>query len=244
MKRDCFIGKNALITGGTSGIGLAIAKKLSLLGANVMIFGRTKSHLREAIYEIKPTGGQVVGVLADVSDQLEIDGVFDKIDSLFGKIDIFINNAALPARRVVSANYQEIEKVLNVNILGYLYCASKAIRRMKKNGSGHIVNIGSMSAKVKEENADLYVATKSAIEGFSEALRKQANRAGIKISLIEPGSVGTNMVSENFEEQSKMQTDLTMLKAEDIAEAVLFCLTRPERCDIMNIQIKPHKQII
>jgi NADP-dependent 3-hydroxy acid dehydrogenase YdfG len=115
---------------------------------------------------------------------------------------------------------------------------------MLPSRSGHIINIGSMSAESREGGDDLYVTTKSAILGFNESLRKTVNRKGIKVSLIEPGSVGTNMISESSIQQEKKESAGEMLKAEDVAECIIFCLNRPSRCDIVEIQVKPSHQII
>jgi NADP-dependent 3-hydroxy acid dehydrogenase YdfG len=127
-----------------------------------------------------------------------------------------------------------------------MYCCKQAIERMKAKGEGHIVNIGSMSDTVREEGSDVYVATKSAINGFSEALRKQINEQGIKVSLIEPGLVGTDMTVEQVpaEEQEEKIEKMEMLRAEDIAECVHYTLIQPKRCDVVQVQIRPHKQPI
>ena len=115
---------------------------------------------------------------------------------------------------------------------------------MKQQGGGHIINIGSMSADVREVDSSVYVATKAGIQGFSEALRKELNRHKIKVSLIEPGSVGTDMQEETPEEQRQKQEKCEMLKAEDIARAIAYCITQPARCDVVVLQIRPHQQSI
>jgi len=101
-----------------------------------------------------------------------------------------------------------------------------------------------MSAEVYETNSSVYVATKSGIQGFSISLRKEVNKFGIKLSLIEPGLVGTDMQDETPAEQRKMEKDLEMLKAEDIAASILYTLTQPKRCDVIMVQIRPHAQEI
>jgi NADP-dependent 3-hydroxy acid dehydrogenase YdfG len=121
----------------------------------------------------------------------------------------------------------------------------EAVERMKANGWGHIVNIGSMSADVREKDSSVYVATKSGIQGFSEALRKEVNPLGIKVTLIEPGAVGTDMQSEySPKEQRKQIEKMEMLRAEDIAACVLYTITQPKRCDVVSLQIRPHLQSI
>jgi NADP-dependent 3-hydroxy acid dehydrogenase YdfG len=122
--------------------------------------------------------------------------------------------------------------------------AHEAIERMKPNKKGHIVNIGSMSADTREKDSSVYVATKAGIQGFSEALRKEVNPMGIKVTLIEPGKVGTDMQPESPSEQRKLEGKMEMLKAEDIAACVVYTLTQPKRCDVVMVQIRPHLQSI
>lgn len=114
---------------------------------------------------------------------------------------------------------------------------------MKAAGSGHIVNIGSMSADVRETGSSAYVATKAGIQGFSEALRKEVNAHGIKVTLIEPGAVGSDMQPEKETHAAKAVSG-DMLKAEDIAACVRYCLTQPSRCDVVAVSIRPHHQEI
>ncbi len=133
---------------------------------------------------------------------------------------------------------------MKTNVLGYLACAHHAVERMKKRKAGHIVNIGSMSADVREKDSSVYVATKSAIQGFSESFRKEVNEQGIKVTLIEPGAVGTDMQPVSVPDQQTNIENLEMLRAEDIAGAVLFAVSQPERCDIVELKIRPHLQII
>jgi NADP-dependent 3-hydroxy acid dehydrogenase YdfG len=123
-------------------------------------------------------------------------------------------------------------------------CAHEAVERMKKQGHGHIANIGSMSADVREEGSSVYVATKAGIQGFSAALRKEVNKYGIKVTLIEPGAVGTDMQPESPRDQRAKQDKQEMLKAEDIAACIHYCLIQPMRCDVVVVQIRPHMQPI
>ena len=121
-------------------------------------------------------------------------------------------------------------------------CCNNALTRMRS--AGHIVNIGSMSADVREESGSVYVATKSGIQGFSESLRKQVNKDGIKVTLIEPGAVDTDMQDFPTEEKLQKVESLEMLTADDIAASVLYCLSQPQRCDVVNLKIRPHLQLI
>jgi len=236
-------GKKILITGGTTGIGRAASLLLSKLGADVMIVGLTESHLKDALTDIyKVATGEVYDILADLGTKDGVERVFQSADSHFEKLDILINNAALPWGNADEGSYEDWQHVVNTNLLAYMACSEQAIRRMKNEG--HIVNIGSMSADVREETGSVYVATKAGIQGFSEALRKKANKDGIKVTLIEPGAVDTDMQDFPTEEKLKKVNELEMLTANDIAVSILYTLCQPKRCDVVNLKIKPHLQLI
>jgi NADP-dependent 3-hydroxy acid dehydrogenase YdfG len=143
----------------------------------------------------------------------------------------------------MEGGYDDWEYTVKTNLLGYMACTHEATLRMEGK-NGHIVNIGSMSADGREAGSSVYVATKAGVQGFTEALRKELNPKGIKVSLIEPGSVGTDMPSETEEEQREKEENGEMLKAEDVAACVLYTLCQPQRCDIVLVQIRPHKQLI
>jgi NADP-dependent 3-hydroxy acid dehydrogenase YdfG len=238
-------GKSVLVTGGTTGIGRATAILLAQQGANVMFFGTDNQHLKDALADVKKAAtADVHGFIADVGTEEGIKQVFSEVDSKFERLDVLVNNAALPYGSVIEGNYSEWKRIVDTNLLGYLACSNEAYSRMKKLGEGHIVNIGSMSADVREEKSSVYVATKSGIQGFSESLRNQINPDGIKISLIEPGAVDTDMQAESTEKKKENVKNLEMLKADDIAVAVLYCLSQPKRCDVVDIKIRPHLQLI
>ena len=236
--------KSILITGGTTGIGRATAILLAAQGARVMIFGRHEQELKEALRDIQAAGGEVKGLTADAANPEDIQRVFQEFDRQMGSLDILINNAALGYNSIMEGNYQEWQYILQTNLLSYMAMTHEAIERMKASGGGHIVNIGSMSADVREKDSSVYVATKAGIQGFSEALRKEVNSLGIKVTLIEPGAVGTDMQPQSPEEQRQLIEKMGMLRAEDIAACVLYTITQPKRCDVVMLQIRPHLQTI
>lgn len=237
--------KRIVITGGTTGIGKATAELLSSLGGHVFIFGRDEKDFQKAMSDIKAQAqGNVFGITGDISKKEDLQLICKEIDNTLGGIDILINNAALAADGITEEDYDNIKYVLETNILGYLAFTKEAVSRMKNQQSGHIVNIGSMSAESKEKTSTVYVATKSAIRGYSTSLRKEINEFGIKVSLIEPGAVTSDMQPDPIEEQREKIKKLEMLEAEDIAMSVLFCLSQPKRCDIVTMQVRPHLQAI
>jgi NADP-dependent 3-hydroxy acid dehydrogenase YdfG len=238
--------KKIIITGGTTGIGKAIAELLVSLNGRVFIFGRNSDDLETALNDIKSRfpESEIYGTPADVSKKEDIQKVLELADASIGGIDILINNAALPADGITEHSFEEYKYVIDTNITGYLAFAEAAVEKMKEKQSGHIINIGSMSAETKEEGSTVYVATKAAIRGFSTSLRKEVNPLGIKVSLIEPGAVTSDMQPGTKADHQEKINKMEMLEAEDIAMSVLFTLSQPKRCDIVTIQIRPHLQLI
>jgi NADP-dependent 3-hydroxy acid dehydrogenase YdfG len=243
---DSLTNKAVLITGGTTGIGRATALLLAYHGAKIFIFGRHGQELEDTLNDAaaKGIGSQIQGTTADVTNKEDILRVFKESEKWFGKpLDILINNAALAFDSIMEGTFEDWKYITDVNIVGYLACAREAIDRMKERKKGHIVNIGSISAAQRKADSSVYVATKAAIQGFSESLRKEINPLGIKVTLIEPGLVGTDMTEDTPpEKQREKEENSEMLKAEDIAACVLYTLSQPERCDVVNVQIRPHLQ--
>lgn len=236
-------GKRILITGGTTGIGRATAHLLALEN-QVIIVGRHQPEMDAALgdFDGRRPDGRLIGVLGDLTDPHDIDRIFGRVDEEFDQLDVLVNNAGLGFNGIVEGGYSDWEYILRTNLLAYLACSRQAIDRMRPRKSGHIVNIGSMSADVQEKGSSVYVATKSGVQGFSESLRKEINELGIKVTLIEPGAVGTDM--QPREGQAEKEERLEMMKAEDIAVAIYYCLSTPLRCDVVEMQIKPHHQPI
>lgn len=238
--------KRIVITGGTTGIGKAIADLLIAQGGRVFIFGRDHEDFQNAIDDIREKNPEceIYGTPADVTNKEDIQKVFEMIEKDLGGIDILINNAAIAADGITKSSFEDYKYVIDTNITGYLAFAEEAISKMKEQKSGHIINIGSMSAETKNPTSTVYVATKGAIRAFSTSLRKEVNPLGIKVSLIEPGAVTSDMQTDPKEVQKEKIDKMEMLEAEDIAISVLFCISQHKRCDIVTMQIRPHLQLI
>jgi NADP-dependent 3-hydroxy acid dehydrogenase YdfG len=234
-------GKSVIIAGGTTGIGLATAKRLAAEGAKVFIFGRHEQALNDAL---KQMGGESHGITADQSRGEDVERVFREADARFGECDILINNAAVTAGPVGDKQFDEMRYALETNVLGYFACTHEAINRMKRRGGGHIVNVGSMSADLREPGGEIYVATKAAIQAFSESLRKTANKENIRVTLIEPGAVATPLQDKSPQEEREKIAKMGMIEPDDVARCVVYCLQQPLRVDVVSIQIRPLKQLI
>jgi len=234
-------GKAVVLTGGTTGIGRATAKMLVERGAKVLIFGRHENELNDALKEI---GTGASGITADQSKKDDVERIFPEADARLGGCDILINNAAVAGDALGETNFDDIAYTVNANLVGYLACTNLALRRMKKKKVGHIVNVGSMSADLREEGGEVYVATKAAIQAFSESLRKNANKENIRVTLIEPGAIATPIQEKSPEQDREKLEKMEMILPEDIARCILFCLTQPQRVDVVSVQIRPLKQLI
>jgi len=241
---ESLIGKRILLSGGTTGIGRAIGELMSSYGAKIFTFGRHQEQLDEALSGMRDAGGQADGMVADSARADDIQRVVEQAQQQLGGLDVLINCAALGAESLAEMADADWRYVIETNLVGYLALTKEALRLMQEQGSGHIVLIGSMSAQVRESGSSVYVATKSAIEGFAESLRKEVNEKGIKVSLIEPGAVGSDMQATTPEQEREAQSTGEMLKAQDIAVCVQYILTQPKRCDVIGIQIRPHLQLI
>lgn len=239
-------GKVILVTGGTTGIGRATARILAGVGAKVFITGRHQQQLDETVRDTleEYPDASIKGVTSDLANEEEIDALFAALIKEYGTLDILVNNAGLAAEGITKGTYPEWEYILDTNLLAYLACANAAAKIMKAKGKGHVVNVGSMSAETQDAESTVYVATKAGIRGFSGSLRKELNPHGIRVTLIEPGAVSSDMQPGGGEAHREKIRKMEMLEAEDIALSILYCLSQPERCDVVSLQIRPSKQII
>ena len=239
-------GRKILITGGTTGIGRATARILAGLGAKVFITGRNLEPLMQTLKDTREMypDAEIDGVVSDLSDKDQIEKLFEAYRGKFGDLDVMINNAALGADGITEGDYNRWEYILDTNLLHYLACANAAAKMMKTKKSGHIVNVGSMSAETAEAEGTVYVATKAGVRGFTAALRKEVNPLGIKVTLIEPGAASSDMQPGDSEDHRKKIEKMEMLEAEDVAATIVYCLSQPERSDIVSLQVKPTMQII
>jgi 3-oxoacyl-[acyl-carrier protein] reductase len=235
-------GKRAIVTGGTTGIGRAIAVLLASEGAAVHICGRTPEHLQDALDRINEVGTGT-GTVIDLADDGAVERVFAEAAQQLGGIDIAVINAAIAAEGLSTMSAEEVRYAIATDFTAYLMSTHAAVEHFG-DSPGDIVLIGSMSAHVLGPGSTVYAGIKAGIAGFSEALRRELGEKDIKVSLVEPGKTGADMQSPDIspEEQRKMIGEETMLRAEDIAVGVHYLLTQPRRAVVQQLTIVPRAQ--
>jgi NADP-dependent 3-hydroxy acid dehydrogenase YdfG len=234
-------GKRVLVTGGTTGIGRATVHLLVQQGAEVLTFGRDQAALDTMLSEAPSGPGKVKGLTADASKRGDIEEVFAALDERLGGIDMLVCNAALGAEPIHEMEEDEWRYVVETNLVGYLSCARQALERMEERG-GHLLIVSSISPIIKAVGESVYSATKAGIEAFAETLRKEVADRDIKITVIQPGSVNTDMQEGSDAEKRRKVEQEEMLHAEEVAEAILFALTRSHRTDVVTLRIEPRLQ--
>ena len=235
-------GKRVLLTGGTTGIGRATLALLAAEGARVLTFGRDAEHLEDALQNARGDRGEVSGLTADSSTREGVEQVFAAVDDKLGGIDILVACAALGAQPIHEMEEEDWRYVVETNLVGYLACARAAIKRMEAQGGGHLLFVGSISTIIKAEGESVYSATKAGIQAFAETLRKEIADKNIKVSVIQPGSVDTDMQECSQDDKREAGANEEMLHAEEVAEAIVFVLTRSARTDVVNLRIEPRLQ--
>jgi 3-oxoacyl-[acyl-carrier protein] reductase len=230
-------GKVAVVTGGTRGIGRAVAERLLQEGASVAICGRASQSVEQAVVEMaKISGGKVFGEAADVSNPGEVRRFFQSVDAQFGCLHILINNAGMGIfRRVAELSVEDWHRMIDLNLSGVFYCCREALPRFNNCGGGYIVNISSLAGKNAFSGGAGYNASKFGLNGFSEALMLDHRYDNVRVSYIMPGSVDTA-----FSSAESAHADWK-IAPQDVAEVVLALLRMPERTLVSRVEMRPLK---
>lgn len=226
-------GKTAIVTGASSGIGLAIAKELAGEGANVVLAARRIEKLRDLENEINQSGrAKALAVQTDVTNKEDIQHLVRQAKDAFGHADIFINNAGqMLASTIRSGEVEEWDRMIDVNIKGVLYGINAVLPSMLEQMSGHIINIASVSGLEVTKMSTVYSATKFAVRAISSGLEKELARTGVRVTNISPGMVDTPL--------SRSGNDRKKLEAADIAKAVVYAVTQPDYVNVNEITVRP-----
>jgi NADP-dependent 3-hydroxy acid dehydrogenase YdfG len=242
-------GKVAVVTGASSGIGEATALALAREGAAVALGARRVDRLESLRERIEGDGGRAVAIEADIADEAQARKLVEGAREQLGGLDILVNNAGVMLLGpVTGADTEEWRRMVDVNVLGLLYCTHAAMPVMAEQGSGHIVNLSSVAGRIAALGSAVYNFTKWGVGGFSEGLRQEALHAGIRVTIIEPGFVETELQGHNenpmvVEQIEKMQKQIgDLLQAEDIADAIAYAVTRPPHVSVNEVLVRPTRQ--
>ena len=228
----------AVVTGGTKGIGYAIARALIRASVDVSVSARDEDEIKQTAAELSDIGpGRCVGFVCDVRDEAQVKSFFANTAKVLGGLDILVNNAGIGIfESVESTSGDDFRAVIETNLCGVFYCCHEAIPLMKQRGGGYIFNISSLAGANPHARMAAYNASKFGLNGFSEALMQEVRHDGIKVSYIMPGSVNTEFGGDEPSSEKSWQ-----LQPGDIAQVVMNLLQYPERALPSRVEIRPSK---
>ena len=241
-------GKVAVVTGASSGIGEATAEALAAEGATVVVAARREERLTDLTKRIEESGGKVLAATCDVTDEAQAHGLIRQAEDEFGRVDVLVNNAGVMLLSTVGKGLsEEWRRMFDVNVLGLLYATDAAIETMKRQGGGHLVNVSSVAGrKVTRDSSGVYAGSKFAVGAISEGLRQELLEENIRVTIVEPGAVATELTDHITDEDARESLggllNLEILQAEDIANAIVYAVTQPERVSVNEILIRPTQQ--
>lgn len=241
-------GRVALVSGASSGIGEATAFELARAGAKVAIAARRKDRLEALASRIRDEGGDAQILIADYSREEDAQRSVREAEDHFGRLDILINNAGVMyLEPVIEADLGRWRHMIELNLLGLIAATQAALPGMKQRHDGHIVNVSSTAGRFAHQTVAGYAATKFGVVGFSEALRKEVYKDNIRVTVVEPGVVDTELREHVANEAARNSIkawaeSLRQLKSEDVARAIVFAVSQPSHVNINEILIRPTDQ--
>jgi len=243
-------GTVALVTGASSGIGHATAVALAEAGASLAVSARRRDRLEELAGQI---GGDVLVLETDVTDEAQVRSMIDRTVAHFGRLDTLVNNAGVMLLGpIVDAPVEEWRRMVELNLLGLLYATHAALPHLLAAAESDprrvadIVNVSSVAGRSARSGSGVYNATKFGVGAFSESLRQEVTQRHVRVSLVEPGAVATELISHNrpgvIEGLQAMWGPVEILEPQDIAEAIAFTVTRPRRAAVNEMLVRPTEQ--
>jgi NADP-dependent 3-hydroxy acid dehydrogenase YdfG len=241
-------GRIALVTGASSGIGEATAIALAEAGAKVAIAARRKDRLQALAARLAPLGADPLVLEADLLDEHVAQRIVADTERQFGQLDILVNNAGVMyLEPVAEADLGRWRRMLELNVLSLIASTQAALAGMRSRRDGHIVNVSSTAGRIANPNAAAYSATKFGVVAFSEALRREVYADNIRVSVIEPGVVQTELRDHigHAATQASLNawaSNMRQLQPEDVADAIVFCVSRPAHVNVNEILMRPTDQ--
>jgi NADP-dependent 3-hydroxy acid dehydrogenase YdfG len=243
----------ALVTGASSGIGASTALRLAAEGASVALVARRKDRLDDLAERIRGDGGRALIIECDVTDQGQVRAAVERTVGEFGRLDIVVANAGVMLLGpIVDAPTEEWKQMVNLNILGLLYTADAALPHLLSAADkpprnvSDLVLISSVAGRVARLGSGVYNASKHAVGAFAESLRQEVTERHVRVSLVEPGAVDTELASHNRPEVLESIRGrfggIERLEADDISDAITYIVTRPRHAAINELLIRPTEQ--
>jgi NADP-dependent 3-hydroxy acid dehydrogenase YdfG len=239
-------GTSAVVTGASSGIGKATALALHREGASVALLARRADRLKELAETITAEGGAAHTAEADVADREQVERAIEQAASALGSIDVLVNNAGLGRMaNIEDADVADWKAMIDTNITGLMQCTRAALPHLLASAQGErgladVVNISSVAGRVARVGNGVYSATKHAVGAFSESLRQEVTERHVRVGLVEPGMVRTELTEGA--QGPPFNQDIEWMEAEDIADAVTYVVTRPRRATVNELLIRPTEQ--
>lgn len=241
-------GKVAIVTGASSGIGEATAVALAAAGAQVVLAARRIEPLNLVAERILASGGQAIPVVTDVADEEQVRNMVLKAHAKWGHVDILVNNAGVMLIGLIDgADTEDWRRMVSINVLGLMYVTHAVLPLMKSQNGGHIVNISSVAGRTARAGFGVYNATKWGVCAFSEALRQEVCKENIRVTVIEPGAVATELGEHITDIAAKKRfkswaESFTQLESQDIAAAILYAVTQRPNVNVNEILLRPIAQ--
>ncbi len=241
-------GRVVAVTGASSGIGEATARACARAGAAVSLAARRTERIEALAKEIEEGGGRALATTADVGEEDQARMFVERTAAELGRLDVLVNNAGVMLLGpIAGAPTEEWRRMVHVNVFGVLYCTHAALPMMKEQGSGHIVTVSSVAGRFARPGSGVYNLTKFGVGAFSEALRQEVALEGIRVTLVEPGFVATELQGHNRPEIQEAIRNIVNnedpLRAEDIADAILYAIAAPPNVAVNEVLIRPAGQV-
>ena len=241
-------GRVVAVTGASSGIGEATALACAEAGAAVSLAARRTDRIDALAERIRSAGGTAIAVSTDVGDEEQANAFVRSTHEELGRLDVLVNNAGVMLLGPIEgAPTDEWRRMIDANVYGVLYCSHAAFPLMREQGGGQIVNVSSVAGRVARAGSGVYNLTKFGVGAFSESLRQEGVPHNIRVTLIEPGAVDTELAGHNrdvvLEQIKKRFEGVERLVSEDIARAVLYAIGQPDHVAINEVLVRPASQL-
>lgn len=240
--------KVVIITGASAGIGAATAIALAAEGAKVALVARRGDRLDALASQITAAGGEALAIVADITDDAQIQTLVDKTKTTWGQIDILVNNAGIAAiGEIAKSNPADWRRMIDLNLVALMNLTHAVLPILQAQGAGHIVNISSVAGRTVRVGIGGYNVSKWGVNAFSEVLRQEVSSQNIRVTVIEPGMVNTEINDHIIDPIAKQRSEerrksITPLESEDIAAAIVYAVTQPARVNVNEILIRPTTQ--